>query len=202
MTRMHNNALPDNPFWDFSLHFYRQPGAEEALLLCQQQYGFNVNIILYILWFSDIGQGGLSQLKMRKILQLVASWHNKVVLPLRRLRNAIDSEHQAELRRTILEEELNAEHVEQLLLYEDVWFLTKKVKSPQQKMIDVCKSISSYCYLMRVKADDALTETINTLLQLLLPTCSQTEISDITAARLHHHPKMSRVVGTQLWLDL
>lgn len=200
MTNNLNDVLPDNPFWDFSIQFYRQKEAEAALLQLQREYGFNVNVILYFLWYASIGQGGLSQKKVRELLTEIAPWHNKVVLPLRRLRVKLTNQH--ELYREILGEELNAEQVEQTLMYERIWFVEAKSRSSAQKVSGICRSVASYCYLMRVKADAQLTGIINALCDILLPDLELDDIEKISAERLHDHPKMTKVVGTQLWIDL
>lgn len=202
-----HEAQPKNRFWDFSIAFYKQKGVEEHLLSLQKKYGFNVNLVLYFFWFSLIGEGGMSQKKVRDIMQVVAPWHNKVVLPLRRLRDSLKSSSEnnpaiAQIRDEICHEELNAEKFEQLLLYEQLCMVTGRVRSPIQQVGDVCRSIASYCYLMRVKADQSLTHILDQLILVLLPQLSLEEIAKISSERLHNHPKMSKVVGTQLWLDL
>lgn len=206
MTDRTQTQFKSNVFWDFSIAFYRQEGAEAALLLLQKTFGFNVNVVLFCFWYAMAGQGGLSQKRVRHILTLVAPWHNKVVLPLRRLRDTLKAQAQeAEddaLRKSILLEELRAEQVEQMMIYDDLWIDTPRIKSPAQKVADICRSLASYCYLLRVKADDELVCAVNELLGLLLPQLDAQAIAEISSERLHNHPKMSKVVGTQLWLDL
>lgn len=205
MSRELNNKLPSNVFWDFSVNFYRHPKVEPALLQCQQRYGFNVNFILYFLWRGVNAQGGLSQLKILTLLKVVAPWHHKVVLPLRRLRKrlkAVDEEHFQQLRSQILQEELHAEHIEQLLIYDQIWHFKQRIKSPVQKIGDISRSIASYCHVLQVKADVELSQLIAKLLMVLFPRLSEEEIMQICSQRLDQHPNMMKVVGTQLWLDV
>lgn len=195
-----NKVLPENPFWNFSLSFYRKRQVEESLLQLQRRYGFNVNVVLYLLWYAQIGQGGLTQKKIRALLTLIAPWHNKVVLPLRRLRNQLTREH--ELYRSILEEELNAEHIEQTLMYEKLWIVDPKVRSQSQKVVDSCRSLASYCFLAHAKAENEMAILVVDLLCALYPTLPREDIEQVTAERLHEHPKMTKVSGTQLWIDI
>ncbi len=205
MSQELNKKLPNNVFWDFSINIYQHPKVEQALLECQQRYGFNVNFILYFLWRGVNAQGGLSQLKIRSILKVVAPWHYKVVLPLRRLRNRLKNTGDAalkELRSEILKEELHAEHIEQLLIYDQIWHFKQRVKSPVQKINDISRSVSSYCHVLQVKADVELSQLIAKLLIALFPKLSEAEIVLICSQRLDQHPEMMKVVGTQLWLDV
>lgn len=205
MSQELNNKLPNNVFWDFSVNLYRHPKVEAALLQCQQRYGFNVNFILYFLWRGVNAQGGLSQLKVRTLLKVVAPWHYKVVLPLRRLRNRlkrVDDDAVQQLRSQILQEELHAEHIEQLLIYDQIWHFKQRVKSPVQKISDISRSMASYCYVLQVKADVELSQLIAKLLIVLFPKLSEEEIMLICSQRLDQHPEMMKVVGTQLWLDV
>lgn len=201
-----DNNLPDNRFWRFSVDFYRREGVEQALLFLQQRYGFNVNVILYFFWLAMLGQGGLAQGKLLTILERVVNWHNKVVLPLRRVRDTLKKKVQNQaveaLRKEILQEELHAEQIEQMMLYEAQWTVGERKRTPAKKAADICRSMTSYCYLLHVKADDSLGHTLNRLMKALLPELDEQDIAKISSQRLHNHPKMSKVVGTQLWLDL
>lgn len=207
MTALKERAEEVNRFWDFSVAYYQQPGVAEQLLFLQRQYGFNVNLILYFFWQAMLGEGGLSQKKVHKLIVIVAPWHNKVVLPLRRLRDTLKKQsanepNYAELKKELGQEELRAERFEQLILYQQVWIDRGRARSSTQKISDICRSVSSYCYLMRVKADEQLVQAVNALLHVLLPKSSPDKIAKISSERLHNHPNMSKVVGTQLWLDL
>ena len=40
-----------NNFWQYSVAFYREPGITEACLKLQNQHGFDVNLVLFCLWY-------------------------------------------------------------------------------------------------------------------------------------------------------
>ena len=41
----------DEPaFWRFSVQFYRQPAVAEVCLLLQDEFGIDVNLLLFVLW--------------------------------------------------------------------------------------------------------------------------------------------------------
>lgn len=80
--------MPDNPFWEFSLQLYRQPGVEKACIRFQDAFGGNVNLLLFCLWL------GLQEVKVsREILgeieTLVIYWDKEVVGPIRNIRGAL-----------------------------------------------------------------------------------------------------------------
>lgn len=88
------------------------------------------------------------------------------------------------------------------MLYEAQWDVAMRKRTSVKKVADICRSMTSYCYILRVKADTGLGDALNHLIKALLPEMDKLDIAKIASQRLHNHPKMSKVVGTQLWLDL
>ncbi len=116
-------TFPDNPFWDFSLAVYGRPGVAEACLRLQDRHGLDVNLLLVCCWAGTRGRG-LEPTGMARLAASVADWHHAVVQSLRGVRRWLKTQTAAPadlagaLRTTIKGKELEAERIEQQLLYE------------------------------------------------------------------------------------
>jgi uncharacterized protein (TIGR02444 family) len=112
----------NSAFWNFSLEFYARPRAAGACLELQDSAGVDVNLLLYLLFLANHLRT-VCRDDVARLDELVATWRERTVLPLRALRRelktgiapipVIDSEP---LRSAIKRDELEAERVEQELL--------------------------------------------------------------------------------------
>jgi uncharacterized protein (TIGR02444 family) len=107
-------------FWDWSLAVYAKPGVKEACLALQDGRGVDVNLALWCCWLAASGRRPGPALEPARAF--AESWR-AVVAPLRRARDALkpppegaDPDAAAQLRRTILDVELDAERVAQTRL--------------------------------------------------------------------------------------
>jgi uncharacterized protein (TIGR02444 family) len=112
-----------NPFWDFSIVLYRKPGVAEACIALQERLGIDVNLLLYFAWLGSEGRA-LSQSEAAAVVAHVTAWHDEVVRPLRALRTDLKGNTKGapppvaeRLRAQIKSAELNAERIEQEMLY-------------------------------------------------------------------------------------
>ncbi len=115
--------FPHNPCWDFALVVYRRAGVEEACLALQERHGIDVNVLLFCCWLGQSGRGALSGGEMARTLAAVKQWHGAVVGGLRAVRGVLKGglgtaprELGDALRRQVLACELDAEHVQQIML--------------------------------------------------------------------------------------
>ncbi|MGB6977524.1 MAG: TIGR02444 family protein [Gammaproteobacteria bacterium] len=136
-------SLPDHPFWRFSLEVYQQSPASQALLHLQQQYGLNVNIMLFCCWWACSGQGILVLPEIQRLFAKTALWHNQVVVVLRNMRRrlkkpALPPQVQG-WGRMLFQEELFAEHIEQLMLAETL------IRTPSPKVGNLTHVIGNVC---------------------------------------------------------
>ncbi len=111
------------PFWRFSLQFYRQTGVSEACIALQDEYGVDVNLLLFLLWCADEGRL-LAADEVRKLDDLVRDWRNLTVIPIRNVRRKLkgartlaDPGQQEAFRTKIKAIELEAERLQQQALY-------------------------------------------------------------------------------------
>jgi len=109
-------------FWDWSIERYDQDGVASTLLDLQDNFGLNVNVLLWCGWcaqdFADI-----PELVLRKAVDLAEHWTSDVTGPLRQARRALkspprqaDAQETQSLRSEIKALELRAEKIEQEML--------------------------------------------------------------------------------------
>lgn len=117
-------SFPPSAFWDFSLRLYARPGVADACLRLQARHGIDVNLLFCCLWRGTQGDR-LTRRKIRAMIARVRSLHEQVVKPLRTARIALKSMLDGDpalgapigaVRAAVKASELDAEHVEQLVL--------------------------------------------------------------------------------------
>jgi len=115
--------FPDHPFWDFALSVYRSEGVPQACLNLQERHGIDVNLMLFCLWLGESGRGALDSDDVRSVIAASDLWHRKIVKTLRLVRRALKDgfdeappDLRQQLRTEIQASEINAEHLEQLIL--------------------------------------------------------------------------------------
>ncbi|MDQ2993717.1 MAG: TIGR02444 family protein [Pseudomonadota bacterium] len=202
-----NDKLPEHPFWTFSLQLYHNNDVADALILFQQAYGLNANFILYLCWYAYNGQGSLNQARVRELLLRIRPWHERVVLPLRRIRDRlkphVDSILWAKnVRQAVLLEELEAEHAEQLMIADNALFDDTYTKTPPQKCADICRSMVAYCRAMRADLDPEACDAFAEILAVMFRQLSLAELLKLCRKRLLHRRHRGGTMGTQLWIDL
>jgi len=124
-------------FWPFSLDVYRRDGVEAACLELQDEAGLDVNCVLFCCWAAAAGFGKLSDLELKAMQDVSASWNASVVVPLRSVRRVLKNMAGpapdgpvASLRQSVKDLELEAEWYEQRLLGE---FLTREPTEPSDR---------------------------------------------------------------------
>lgn len=116
---------PNAPFWDFSLRVYASDGVAPACLRLQERHDVDVNLLLFSLWLGEAGRAPADAGQLERLRTLVADWHVKVVKHLRSLRRlmktpfpGIDDGLAQGLRARVQKAEIDAEHVEQIALWQ------------------------------------------------------------------------------------
>ena len=110
----------DNAFWQFSLRVYSSSGVADECLAVQEQYGIDVNALLFCAWIAQARKIELSPQDIEALDAVVASWHECAVRPLRSVRRYMkglpDSEISA-LRTRVKGVEIDSEQIEQAMLF-------------------------------------------------------------------------------------
>lgn len=103
----------NNPFWDYSVRQYAQPGVAQACLELQEEHGLDVNMLLYGAWLASEGRQP-DRDHLEALAGQVQDWRERVVQPLRGLRVQWKGFTPAEaLREQLQGLELEAERVQQ-----------------------------------------------------------------------------------------
>ena len=112
-----------NPFWEFSILVYGNEEVRDACLDAQEVYGADVNLLLLCCWLGFVGIK-LTPEGIRRLDTLVDGWRREAILPLRTVRKRlkgtigpVPSDLAADVRNTVKQAELQAERIEQDLLY-------------------------------------------------------------------------------------
>ena len=114
----------DNPFWTFSLDVYAAPGVAAECLALQRELDVDVNMLLFCAWLGACRNIVLSAERIGFFDEIVRTWREDVVKPLRGVRDTIKGrvdfaeENVGALRGEVLSVELGAERIEQALLYQ------------------------------------------------------------------------------------
>ena len=108
--------------WEFSLKLYAEPGVAASCLSLQDQHGFDVNLVLFCIWYG-CRHGELTDDLLKTALETSDRWRETVVRPLRSLRTLIkrdlkesaysSSSEISVLRDRIKTAELDAERIQQ-----------------------------------------------------------------------------------------
>ena len=158
---------PTNPFWDFSIALYRHPDVADACIQLQERLGIDVNLVLYFAWLGVAQGRRLSPAEIGAAVDLATRWHDALVRPLRGLRTMLKgnplgaSALLAErLRNQIKSAELNAERIEQQMLY-----AAYPDDGGRQGARDVARSnIDGYFACLKIAAESADWAAIDVIL--------------------------------------
>lgn len=167
-------VLPSPPFWHFSLQIHNHENAKDALIHLQNRHELNVNVLLFCSWYAASGQGYLPKPEIKRLLTAIHLWHERIILPLRTLRDCMKSTSAHPRIQGMCEEalsaELAAEHIEQLLIYDRMAAkLSRQRRTPYQRATAACQNIANYCDILYTILDQADCEKISKLLSVIFP---------------------------------
>jgi len=109
----------DNEFWRFSLAIYGQAEVAEECLALQKALGIDVNLLLFCAWLGTRAVT-FNAKDIADAATAVGAWHDNVVRPLRGVRQWIKTLNREEfgsLRERVKKIELDAEQIEQAILF-------------------------------------------------------------------------------------
>ena len=171
--------FPAHPFWDFAIDAYRRPGVSDACLKLQEPYHLDVNLLLFCGWTGAYGMGALSDDEIARCRDAVAAWHDSVVRGLRAVRRVLKDgfpELPAELqeiggaiRKQIQAREIDAEHLEQMILIGTIHRLPDDHLDAAQKFADAAANMVAYCRALAAKLDDADRAQLRVILSAMFP---------------------------------
>jgi uncharacterized protein (TIGR02444 family) len=184
--------FPVHPFWDFALRVYRTPGVSEACLQVQERLGVDVNFLLFCLWLGESGNGALPRAKILHARDAVADWHEMVVKQLRSVRRTLKERIGTapaalakELRAQIQGREIDAEHIEQLMLVDSVGPLSPDAtRSMVKRCGDGTTNIATYFSTLNIVVGAPEKAALGHIVQAAFPNLPAADLENEMAASL------------------
>jgi len=171
--------FPEHPFWNFALDVYRRPGVSDACLQLQEPYHLDVNLLLFSGWTGAFGMGRLSGEELSRCRDAVAGWHDSVVRGLRGVRRILKTgfddlpgelrEISDALRKRIQAREIDAEHLEQLILVGCVHRVPNDHLSAAEIFADAAANMVAYCRALDARLDAADRAALTAILGAMFP---------------------------------
>jgi uncharacterized protein (TIGR02444 family) len=115
-----SGLVADNLFWKFSVAVYAAPGVADECIELQDRHDIDVNVLMFCAWLGWSRKVGLTAKDIEAIDRLARAWNENAVKPLRAVRRFTKGMPEAEirsLRARVKTVELDAEKVEQGMLY-------------------------------------------------------------------------------------
>lgn len=160
-----------DPFWEFSLQLYQQPGVAEHCLALQDEYGADVNILLFCCWLGSIGAGPLSMEQLQLLLEQVKPWQKQAIVPLRMLRrqlkkgvSAVAKDRSEAIRQAIQRVEIDAERVEQSILSESCHWQANAERSLSDRTTISRRNLQNYFRVLQIPDDAQIQERLQALI--------------------------------------
>jgi len=171
--------FPEHPFWNFAIEAYRRPGVSGACLQLQEPYHLDVNLLLFCGWTGAFGMGRLSGEEIARCRDAVAGWHDSVVRGLRGVRRILKTdfdelpdelgEIREALRKHIQAREIDAEHLEQLILVGCVHRVPNDHLDAAEKFADAAANMTAYCRALDARLDEADCAALAVILGAMFP---------------------------------
>ncbi len=183
--------FPACEFWDFSLAVYGSRGVPAACLALQERYRANVNLLLFCCWLGASGRGALGEAGLTEAQAAAGRWHAEVVRGLRAVRKLLKDAHgrapgelAEELRKKVAAAELEAEHIEQLLLagLAPPPAPGAASRSPLERAADAARGAAAYLAGLGAALDGADRDALLALLAGVFPALAGAPLAAVLAA--------------------
>jgi uncharacterized protein (TIGR02444 family) len=148
--------IDENPFWNFATKFYSREAVASSCLTLQNEFGADVNILIYCCWIAAEGAEEIGSEELKEIITMIKPWQSNVVKVLRDIRHSMRQNEIAdlgvlsvELRKEIKKCELEAEKIEQSIIYESgLNILIDSSLSTFQKIENANLNLKNYLQLL------------------------------------------------------
>ena len=178
------NQFPECPFWDFSVAVYGREGVAAACLALQERHGADVNFLLYCCWLGVEGCRTLDANGLLRATAEVERWHCEVVRSLRAVRKYLRANPERAsvrrvepLRRKIQAVELEAEHIEQIMLYQLPLPQSRENATRDERIACSLENMRSYLASAGAKLDDQDVSDLEILLAGSITECERAATS-------------------------
>jgi hypothetical protein len=140
----------DCVFTQFTRELLAKTGLSKAVYHLQHDSGFNINIILYVLWLAKASYGRISKRSIKILQAQIMLWHQRVIAELK-YTHALVADHTdplaVQIRHLLQKEIVKAHWIEQQMLYESQLKTQPLRRTALQQLADACASLMNYCEL-------------------------------------------------------
>ena len=165
-------------FWDFSVRTYRMDGVPNACLSLQNDYGADVNMLLYCCWIGAyIGQ--FDHELFARASAFSTLWADNVVVPLRSARTwmkqsgcdtePVPTDTCMQLREEIKSVEFAAEKMQQQVLESLVLIDQSRTDTPEQMLKDVVANLMLYSEHTGIEVCENVRRKFSDIVQAAFP---------------------------------
>ena len=165
-------------FWDFSVRTYRMSGVPDACLSLQNDYGADVNMLLYCCWIGTY-VGEFDGELFARANDFSVTWAGHVVAPLRSARtwmkhtgcgmDPVPTESCMALRDDIKSVEFAAEKIQQEVLQSLLSIEGARDAVPDQVLQDVMANLHRYAEFVGLDLRDDSRQKLSVIIAAALP---------------------------------
>lgn len=165
-------------FWDFSVRTYRTPDVPEACLSLQNDYGADVNMILYCAWVAAAA-GPFDDELFDRASGFSARWADNVVKRLRKARKwmkqtgcetePVPTDACMEFREKIKDVEFAAEKMQQEALESILPSDRHPAEAPDKLVADVIANLMRYLAHQDIPANDDVRHKLEVIVRAAFP---------------------------------
>ncbi len=176
-------GLAPHPFWNFSLEVYGGEGVARACLDLQDRRQVDVNVLLFCCWLGASGRGRIERADLQALIGRVQAWQREVIGPLRAARRRLGEgiahapdEEAALLRKRLADVEIEAEHVEQLMLAQPYAYPGNRDRPPKERLAAALANLVAYSEILGLAVERRDREAVATVLKACFPNLLPPEI--------------------------
>jgi uncharacterized protein (TIGR02444 family) len=172
-------------FWDFSVRTYRTDGVPDACLSLQNDYGADVNMLLYCCWVGAC-KGQFDHELFTKASEFSTLWADHVVVPLRSARTwmkqtgcdtgPVPTAACMQLREEIKSVEIAAEKMQQQVLESLVSIDQSWSDTPEQILEEVIANLNRYAAYAGIKICEDVRQKFSLIIDAAFPAWNMEDI--------------------------
>ncbi len=173
-------------FWDFSVGTYRMPGVPESCLSLQNDYGADVNMLLYCAWIAAT-IGPFDDELFERASAFSARWAEQVVIPLRKSRTwlkqegcesePVPTDSCMEFREQIKAVEFAAEKMQQDALESMVAIDRSRQTAPAQLVANVLSNLMIYLEYRHIPVNSDVRDKLLVIIRSAFPDIDERTIA-------------------------
>lgn len=168
--------------WTFAVAIYQDEAAKAHCLSIQARYGLSISILLGGIWAGAQGYGRLGATHLEMAIRRGVEWHREIIDPMRALRWRLRQTPPAgltgraeSLRHRLLDEELEAERIEQRIFLED-FPADAPVADEGERWRDAAANAACYTRKSCPQPEQPALESLGAILHSVFPAISAADL--------------------------